>query len=151
MSRAKIVTVASTAALAAAGSFVGMLPAPAPVTSELVAYQGNCLRAHAFLISYLPVATNGAQFFTAGEAHRPAWVAKINAATGKGIASSIHVDRLAFDLMLIKDGQYTPRGEDYRQAGEIWEAIGSDFGVRTAWGGRFNDANHFSCAWGGRR
>lgn len=119
--------------------------------SALVQYQIACSQAHAFHERYVFEQTQGRMAFTDGEAHRPEITAKAYARMGIGIAASLHTQRLARDKMLILDGKYTPRAEDYRYAGEVWELIGKPFGVETAWGGRFNDANHFSCAWQGRK
>lgn len=64
---------------------------------------------------------------------------------GIGRARSLHKLRLAIDINLWKDGQYLTRSEDYHEMGVWWESIGG------SWGGRYNDGNHFSFAWGGRR
>lgn len=140
-------SVVSTAALIGAGVREHM-PEEA---SELVRYQIKCAQAHAFHDRYVFESTQGKMAFTDGESHRPEITAKAYARMGIGVAASLHTQRLARDKMLILDGKYTPRAEDYQYAGEVWEAIGTAFGVQTAWGGRFNDANHFSCAWGGRK
>lgn len=60
-------------------------------------------------------------------------------------ANSLHKQRLAVDFNLFKDGEYLTRTEDYTELGEYWESIGG------AWGGRFNDGNHFSIEHGGRK
>lgn len=55
---------------------------------------------------------------------------------------SLHRSRLAIDLNVFKDGEYLS-GEaphEYDELGEFWESIGG------SWGGRFEDANHFSLA-----
>ena len=44
---------------------------------------------------------------------------------------SKHCDRLAADLILIKDGKPIWEGEAYRPLGEKWESLGG------RWGGRF--------------
>ena len=59
--------------------------------------------------------------------------------------NSLHYDRLAIDLNLFKDGEYLTQTEDHLPLGEYWESIGG------AWGGRFNDGNHYSLAHGGRK
>jgi hypothetical protein len=143
-------------ALAALAATAGMIGAGVQEntpeeSSELVAYQIACTQAHAFHDAWVFKSTQGRMAFTDGEAHRPEITAKAYARMGIGIAASLHTQRLARDKMLILNGKYTPRAEDYQYAGEAWEAIGSAFGVQTAWGGRFNDANHFSCAWQGRK
>lgn len=82
---------------------------------------------------------------TWGEAYRTPEQAALNAKTGKGIANSLHGDRLAVDLNLFKGGQYLTTTEDHRPLGEFWESIGG------AWGGRFNDGNHYSLEHEGRK
>jgi hypothetical protein len=82
---------------------------------------------------------------TFGDAYRDPAQAKANAAAGKGIASSLHCVRLAIDLNLFKDGVYQTTTEAYTPLGEYWESLGG------AWGGRFNDGNHFSLAHEGRK
>lgn len=134
-------------ALAAAAT-VTLAPVP-DEASDLVEYQAKCNYAHAWFDWYMPTVSNGRIRFTDGEAWRPQITALAYAKQGVGIANSLHTQRLARDKNLIKDGQYTGNPADYQEAGEIWEAIGPKFGVQTAWGGRFNDANHFSCSWGG--
>jgi hypothetical protein len=62
-----------------------------------------------------------------------------------GQANSLHKDKLALDLNLFKDGEYLSSTEDHRELGEFWEFIGG------AWGGRFNDGNHYSLAHNGRK
>lgn len=90
-----------------------------------------------------------------GEAWRPKWVAEEYAKqldeNGKprGISNSLHIDRLAVDLVLRKHGMLLD-GDDYREAGLIWESY-STAELTYAWGGRFGDANHFSLAHGGRK
>ena len=86
-----------------------------------------------------------------GEAWRTPEQARLNAATGKGISNSLHLDRLAIDLNLFKDGQFLTATEDHRPLGEYWEQMGKERGLPLCWGGRFNDANHYSFAWGGRK
>ena len=57
-----------------------------------------------------------------------------------GALYSCHKMRLAIDLNLFKDGKYLTTTEDHRELGEWWEQQDPD----SAWGGRFNDANHYS-------
>ncbi|MCL2219314.1 MAG: M15 family metallopeptidase [Chitinispirillia bacterium] len=64
---------------------------------------------------------------------------------GKRKASSLHFDGLAIDLNLFKDGKYLPATADHRELGEYWESLGG------CWGGRFNDGNHYSLAYNGRK
>ena len=55
-----------------------------------------------------------------------------------GHPNSLHKQRLAIDLNLFLDGKYLTTPEDHEPFGEFWESIGG------SWGGRFNDANHYS-------
>lgn len=57
----------------------------------------------------------------------------------------LHSHRLAVDLNLFRDGQYLTNTQDHAPLGAKWESIGG------AWGGRFNDGNHYSLAWGGMK
>lgn len=82
---------------------------------------------------------------TLGEAYRSPEEAARLAKAGRGIARSLHGDRLAIDINLFKGGQYLNTTEDHRQLGEWWESIGG------AWGGRFRDGNHYSLAHDGRK
>lgn len=82
---------------------------------------------------------------TLGEAWRTPEQAAINAAKGIGIKRSLHIDRLAIDLNLYRDGVWLTKTPDFRELGEWWEAQGG------AWGGRFNDGGHFSLAHEGRK
>jgi hypothetical protein len=82
---------------------------------------------------------------TLGEAMRSPQEAVRLAGAGRGIARSLHCDRLAIDLNLFKDGQFLAATEDHRPLGEWWESIGG------AWGGRFRDGNHYSLAHEGRK
>ena len=62
---------------------------------------------------------------------------------GYGHPSSNHKRRLAVDLNLFKDGVFLTTTQDHQKLGEFWESIGG------TWGGRFNDANHYSMEFGG--
>ena len=77
---------------------------------------------------------------TFGEAYRTPEQAALNAEKGTGISNSLHTIRLAIDLNLFKNGVYLTATEDYQLAGEYWEGLDPE----CAWGGRFNDGNHFS-------
>ncbi len=52
-------------------------------------------------------------------------------------AKSKHMDRLAIDLNLFKNGKYLNDTKSHKVFGEYWESIGG------IWGGRFNDGNHY--------
>ena len=82
---------------------------------------------------------------TFAEAYRTPEQAALNAKAGKGISTSLHLDRLAVDFNLFKDGAYLTATDDHKPLGEFWESIGG------SWGGRFNDGNHYSLEHGGRK
>lgn len=76
---------------------------------------------------------------TLGDAFRdPRLHGAIGVKKGYGHPKSCHKLRLAIDLNLFKNGQFLVTTEDHRPLGEWWESIGG------TWGGRFNDANHYS-------
>jgi hypothetical protein len=68
-----------------------------------------------------------------------------------GSEVSLHKERLAIDLNLFKreGGRwiYLSETSDHRPLGEWWESLDSD----CAWGGRFNDGNHYSLKHEGRK
>jgi hypothetical protein len=82
-----------------------------------------------------------------GEAWRTPEQAQWNAAHGLGITHSVHVDRLAVDLLIDKDGIYQALPDSYSGAGAFWKSLAPD----CCWGGDFTsrDANHFSIENGG--
>jgi len=84
---------------------------------------------------------------TFGEAYRTPDQAQMNAKSGKGIANSLHTQRLAVDFNLFINGQYQTDSATYKPLGEFWESLGG------AWGGRFSrpDGNHFSLEHNGVR
>lgn len=84
---------------------------------------------------------------TFGEAWRTPEQAARNAAAGRGIANSLHIDRLAIDFNLFRDGRFLSASEDHRALGEYWESLAPD----CRWGGRFGDGNHYSIEHGGRK
>jgi hypothetical protein len=81
-----------------------------------------------------------------GEAWRPPETAELYARQGRGIANSLHCDRLAIDLTLRFGGTLLTRSEQYAEAGRYWETLHPT----ARWGGRFADGGHFSFGWGGR-
>lgn len=89
---------------------------------------------------------------TFGEAYRsPEEAARLaQQAKGRAIRRSLHTDRLAIDLNLFKDGIWLTKTEDFTPLGTWWEAQSDDIAT-CAWGGRFEDANHFSLAFQGRK
>jgi hypothetical protein len=86
---------------------------------------------------------------TFGEAYRSPEEAARLAAAGKGIAKSLHTQRLAIDLNLFQDGLYLDQTAAYKPLGDWWEAQ-SEPGIECCWGGRFRDGNHFSVSHQGR-
>jgi hypothetical protein len=78
---------------------------------------------------------------TLGDAYRdPRVFGIIGEAQGYGAKSSCHKMRLAIDLNLFRDGKYLTTGYDHQPLGEWWERQHE----LCNWGGRFNDANHYS-------
>lgn len=143
-------TAAVGAALVAAAASVGMLPPPKddPALSK---YQMRCAQAISYFITQIPRLDGGRSQVTLGEAHRPQWVATEYARKGLGISTSLHIQRLAFDLMLFKDGQYQAGAAAYKPMNDLWLEIGPAFGIVPGAGYYFGDANHVSCAYGGRK
>ncbi|MCK9468220.1 MAG: M15 family metallopeptidase [Porticoccaceae bacterium] len=83
---------------------------------------------------------------TFGDAYRdPRVHGAVGQRVGYSSANSLHKDRLAVDFNLFRAGRYLTRTEDYAELGEYWESLGG------IWGGRFNDGNHFSLEYGGRK
>ena len=64
-----------------------------------------------------------------------------------GRPDSLHKQRLAMDFNLFKDGIYQKTTEAHRPLGDYWESLHPD----NAWGGHFNDGNHYSMTHDGRR
>lgn len=80
---------------------------------------------------------------TLGDAYRTPGQAQANAATGAGIANSLHCERLAIDLNLFKDGVYITTSQGHQELGAWWKTLGPDH----RWGGDFHtrpDPNHYS-------
>jgi hypothetical protein len=65
------------------------------------------------------------------------------------MAGSLHYIRLAQDLNLFVDGKWIQDGAHpaWAELGEFWEKLNP----LCAWGGRFQDANHFSLAHDGKK
>ena len=83
---------------------------------------------------------------TFGDAFRdPRLHGELGEKKGYSAANSNHKIRLAVDFNLFKDGQFLTSSDDHRKLGEYWESIGG------SWGGRFNDGNHYSVEWQGRK
>ena len=86
---------------------------------------------------------------TFGDAYRSPEQAAANAASGSGIARSLHCERLAIDLNLFKDGRYITDGEGHRELGAWWKTLGP----MHRFGGDFKrvDWNHYSISPDGAR
>lgn len=87
---------------------------------------------------------------TLGEAWRPHEMARLYAQRGSGSLNSLHIDRLAIDLNLFRDGQWLQASEDHAELGAWWKAQHP----LARWGGDFRpkpDGNHYSVEWQGRK
>lgn len=83
---------------------------------------------------------------TMGDAYRdPRVFGVVGVNEGYGRSRSNHKIRLAVDLNLFKNGVYLTETEDHLPLGEYWESIGG------SWGGHFNDGNHYSLEYRGKR
>lgn len=83
---------------------------------------------------------------TFGDAYRdPRLHGAVGVKLGYGAASSCHKLRLAVDFNLFRDGKFLDSTEAHKPIGEKWESMGG------AWGGRFNDGNHYSLEHEGKR
>ena len=71
--------------------------------------------------------------------------------TSDHMKNSCHHVGLAQDLLLYRNGVYLTQTHEYEALGLYWEELGRKRGLPLAWGGRFNDGNHFSLAWQGRK
>ena len=80
---------------------------------------------------------------TGGELERKAAQAAANAASGAGIANSLHLYRLAIDMNLFISGVYQTDSRAYKPLGDYWKSLHP----LCRWGGDFvtrPDGNHFS-------
>ncbi len=86
---------------------------------------------------------------TFGEAWRTPQQAAWNAAQGIGTSTSLHIERLAIDLNLFKEGRFITDSEGHTELGRWWKSLGQDY----RWGGDFvkKDFNHYSISPDGRR
>ena len=66
---------------------------------------------------------------------------------GSGIRGSLHEVRLAKDMNFFKNGQYLNATDQLSHIGMYWESLDPE----CAWGGRFNDGNHFSLKHEGKK
>lgn len=101
------------------------------------------------LISIAPhLVPGGALRF--GEALRTPEQAALNAKNGSGIVASLHMDRLAVDLLLDINAEWQTKSETYAALGGYWKSLHPD----NRWGGDFQhrpDGNHFSMSPDGKR
>lgn len=83
-----------------------------------------------------------------GDAYRdPRVHGAVGVKTSYSSSNSLHKDRLAIDLNLFLNGKYLTSTEDWKELGEYWETLHP----LCRWGGRFQDGNHFSMEWQGRK
>lgn len=83
---------------------------------------------------------------TLGDGYRDPRVFGVAGETmGYGKPYSNHKQRLAIDFNLFRNGKFLDATHDHLPLGEFWESIGG------SWGGRFNDGNHYSLEWQGRK
>jgi len=66
---------------------------------------------------------------------------------GYGAKYSMHKDKCAADLNLTWEGKYLSKTSDHLESGEKWESRHE----LCAWGGRWNDGNHYSLTRDGRK
>ena len=72
---------------------------------------------------------------------------KVGTKKGYGKAFSMHKDKCAADLNLFKGGKFLTKTEDHAESGSMWESRHP----MCAWGGRFDDGNHYSLEHEGRK
>lgn len=71
----------------------------------------------------------------------------LNNGKAGGIKTSLHMEKLAADWNLFKDGAYIADTLGWREVGEHWETLHP----LCRWGGRFGDGNHISLEHNGRK
>ena len=85
---------------------------------------------------------------TFGDAYRdPRVFGKTGVKKGYGRSKSVHKIRLAVDFNLFINGVYQVSSDAHKPLGLYWESLDD----RCAWGGWFNDGNHYSFKHNGRR
>lgn len=122
---------------------------------ELLQLQQRFTRLLADLIIF---AYNKGYEITMGEVYRPPETALLYARQGRGIARSVHCDRLGADLNLFHNDKYITDSAAYEMLGVYWESLDTPE-FECIWGGRFKDkngkskpdGNHFSIAFNGRK
>jgi hypothetical protein len=85
---------------------------------------------------------------TFGEAWRTPQQAAWDVAHGTGILHSLHIERLAIDFNLFKDGIWQTDAEAFRPLADFWKTLHP----LCRWGGDFKtvDGDHFSLEFQGR-
>jgi hypothetical protein len=79
------------------------------------------------------------------ELARTAYQAKENARLGVGVEKSAHLNKLAIDIVLTREGVVLYDTDEYRELGEWWGEQEED----CRWGGDWDDGGHFSIEhWG---
>lgn len=110
--------------------------------SQLLTLQFKMTKDLAQLINF--ASSLGLQL-TLGDAYRdPRLFGEVGVKRGYSHPKSLHKLRLAVDLNLFRDDKLLNVAE-YQPLGEFWESLGN------TWGGRFDDANHFSIEYQGMR
>ncbi len=85
---------------------------------------------------------------TFGDAYRdPRAFGEFGAKRLYSAASSVHKVRLAVDFNLFKGGKYLTSSNDHKELGEYWEGLHE----LCRWGGRWNDGNHYSMEYQGKK
>ena len=72
---------------------------------------------------------------------------KVGEKVGYGAAYSMHKDKCALDINLFKNGKYLTTTKSHQISGEKWESRHP----LCAWGGRWEDGNHYSLEHEGRK
>lgn len=71
--------------------------------------------------------------------------------TSDHMPNSLHHIGLAADLNLYLDGKWLDKTDHHLLLGTWWERLGVTLDLPLTWGGRFNDGNHYSLGWEGRK
>lgn len=112
---------------------------------SLSSLQREFAREVSLLISY--IYSKGYEC-TLGDAYRdPRLHGEIGIKKGYGHRNSCHKIRLAIDLNLFRDGQYLSLTSDHQIFGTWWKSRSSYH----AWGGDFEDGNHYSFEYQGMK
>ena len=77
------------------------------------------------------------------ELYRTPEQAALNEQKGVGIKNSVHIESLALDLYIYKEGELLWSGDEYKQLADAWKGMDPD----ARWGGDFlhrKDVYHYS-------